>query len=115
MTAPAPIKLVVGDDWEFPFAYKDANGLAINLSGFFVGGDILWPGGKIAMTPPGGTADLLDQSIEETRGKFKLTLDRSETIKVPVRKLGTHLRAFLVTAQGDIRSFPAWPLDVEER
>ncbi len=115
MTAPAPIKLVVGDDWEFPFTYKDAHGLTIHLGGFAVGGDILWPGGKVAMTPPGGTADLLDQSIEAMRGKFILTLDRSETIKVPAKKLGTHLRAFLVTAQGDIRSFPAWPLDVEER
>ncbi len=115
MTDITPIRLVVGDDWEFPFSYKDANGLAIDLTGFAVGGDILWPGGKIAMTPPFGTADLLDQSIEATRGKFKLTLDRAETIKVPAKKLGAHLRAYLVTPDGDIRSFPAWPLDVEER
>jgi hypothetical protein len=40
MTAPAPIKLVVGDDWEFPFTFKDANGLTIDLGGFAVGGDI---------------------------------------------------------------------------
>lgn len=115
MTIPTPIKLVVGDDWEFPFTYKDAAGAAIDLTGYSVGGDILWPGGKLPMTPPGGTAVLLDQSVTANRGKFTLTLDRTETIKVPPKKIGTHIRAYLVTAQGDIRSFPAWPLDVDER
>lgn len=115
MTTPTPIKLVVGDDWTFPFTYKDAAGEPVDLTGFTPGGDVLWPGGKLPMTPPGGTAVLLDQSVEENKGKFILTLDKSETIKCPAKKLGTHLRAFLVDANQDVSSFPAWPLEVEER
>lgn len=115
MTTPSPIKLVVGDDWSFPFTYKDASGSPIDLTGFTVGGDVLWPGGKLSMTPPGGTAVLLDQSVPANKGKFVLTLGKSETLKCPPRKLGTHLRAYLVDANQDQRSFPAWPLEVDER
>ena len=93
MTDPLPIRLVIGDDWVLPFTYRDKDGVAINLSGYGVGGDVLWPDGRIAFAEPNGSAVLLDQSIEETRGKFVLTLHRAVTIKVPTNKPGTHLRA----------------------
>jgi len=110
MTDPTPIRLVVGDDWAFPFTYKDATGQPINLTGFTPGGDVIFPGGRLAMS-----ARLLDQSVLENRGKFILDVDKSETNRLPSKKLGTHLRAYLVDASGDQRSFPAWPLDVEPR
>jgi hypothetical protein len=110
-----PIRLVVGDDWVLPFTYRDSAGVAIDLTGFGVGGDVLWPDGKIGLDLPNGSAVLLDQSLEATRGKFVLTLDRAASTKIPANKPGTHLRAFLITPDGDIRSFPAWPLCVEAR
>jgi len=115
MTAPSPIKLVVGDDWIFPFTYKDAAGAPIDLTGFQVGGDVMFPGGKLSMAPPGGSSVLLDQSVTGNRGKFILTLDKSESVKCPPKKIGTHLRAYLIDPAGEKRSFPAWPLDVDER
>ncbi len=110
-----PIMLVVGDDWVLPFTYRDSAGVAIDLTGFGVGGDVLWPDGRITFAEPNGGAELLDQDVEETRGKFVLTLDRAATITIPVGKPGAHLRAFLITPQGDIKSFPAWPLCIEAR
>jgi hypothetical protein len=110
-----PIRLVVGDDWVLPFTYRDKDGVAIDLSGYGVGGDVLWPDGRITIDAPDGAADLLDQTFEVNRGKFVLTLSRAATIKVPVGKPGTHLRAFLITPGGEMRSFPAWPLCVEAR
>lgn len=115
MTAPTPIKLVVGDDWEFPFTYKDADGNPIDLTGFVPGGDVLWPGGQISSSAPDGEAILLDQTIEENKGKFLLKFDKSASVTVPPRKIGTHLRAYLIDANEDRRSFPAWPLQVDER
>jgi hypothetical protein len=115
MTDITPIRLVVGDDWIFPFAYRDAAGIPIDLTGFGVGADIIHPGARIAAVAPDGDARLLDQNVDETRGKFIISFDRSTTIRCPAKKIGTHLRAFLVTPEGDIRSFPAWPLDVEAR
>lgn len=110
-----PIRLVVGDDWVLPFTYRDKDGVAIDLAGYGVGGDVLWPDGRIAFVPPDGVAELLDQAADESRGKFVLSLNRAATIKVPVNKPGTHLRAFLITPDGEMRSFPAWPLCVEAR
>jgi hypothetical protein len=112
---PDPIRLVVGDDWVLPFTYRDSAGAAIDLTGFGVGGDVLWPDGRLSMTPPNGDAALLDQSVEANRGRFTLTLSRDATIKVPVDKPGTHLRAFLITPEGEVKSFPVWPLCVEAR
>lgn len=110
-----PIRLVVGDDWVLPFTYRDSAGAAIDLSGYGVGGDVLWPDGRIAFAEPNGGAELLDQSAEATRGRFVLTLNRAATIEIPASKTGTHLRAFLITPQGEMKSFPAWPLCVEPR
>jgi hypothetical protein len=110
-----PIRLVVGDDWVLPFTYRDSAGAAIDLSGYGVGGDVLWPDGRIAFADPNGGAELLDQSAEETRGRFILTLDRAATIRIPANKPGAHLRAYLITPQGEMKSFPAWPLCVEPR
>jgi hypothetical protein len=110
-----PIRLVVGDDWVLPFTYRDGVGVAIDLTGFGVGGDVLWPDGRIAIDAPDGAVELLDQTVEANRGKFVLSLGRAATVKVPVGKPGTHLRAFLITPDGDMRSFPAWPLCVEAR
>ena len=36
-------------------------------------------------------------------------------VDIPASKTGTHLRAFLITPQGEMKSFPAWPLCVEPR
>jgi len=115
MTDPVPIRLVIGDDWVLPFTYRNKDGVGIDLSGYGVGGDVLWPDGRIGFAEPNGGAEILDQSLEATRGKFVLTLDRAATIKAPANKPGTHLRAFLITPDGEMRSFPAWPLCVESR
>jgi hypothetical protein len=110
-----PIRLVVGDDWVLPFTYRDQDGVTIDLSGYGVGGDVLWPDGKISFAEPNGAAELLDQSLEATRGKFVLSLDRTASTKIPANNPGTRLRAYLITPQGDMRSFPAWPLCIEAR
>lgn len=110
-----PIRLVVGDDWVLPFTYRDSAGAAFDLTGFGVGGDVLWPHGRIAIDAPDGVCELLEQSAEETRGRFVLTLNRAATLNIPTNKPGTHLRAFLITPEGEMRSFPAWPLCVEAR
>lgn len=115
MTTPTPIKLVVGDDWTFPFTYKDTAGTPIDLTGFTVGGDVMFPGGKLSMAAPDGSAVLLDQTVSANKGKFVLTLYDAATLKCPAKKIGTHLRAYLIDPSGDKRSFPAWPLDVDER
>ena len=110
-----PIRLVVGDDWVLPFTYRDSTGAVIDLSGYGVGGDMLWPDGRIAFVEPNGGAELLDQSAEETRGRFVLTLVRAATIRIPANNPGAHLRIYLITPQGEMKSFPAWPLCVEAR
>lgn len=115
MTTPSPLKVIVGDDWVFPFTYKNETGSPIDLTGYEVGGDIVFPIGKISIKSPGGSAIILDQSNTDNKGKFILTLFRSETVKCPIRKTGTHLRAYLIDSLGIKRSFPAWPLDVDER
>lgn len=115
MATPTPIKLVVGDDWELPFTYKDAAGVPIDLTGFTVGADVIWTGGMISASGSAGEVILSDQSVTANRGKFVVKFDHSASATVPPRKCGTHLRVYLVNSASDRRSFPAWPLEVEAK
>ncbi len=115
MTGVTPINVVSGDDWVFPFTYTDAAGNPIDLTGYTVGGDVIWSIGRASMASPDGSAVLLDQSIVGNKGKFVLTLHRAATERVPIAKQDTHVRAYLIDPGGNMTSFPAWPLAVEAR
>ncbi len=115
MSIPSPIKLVVGDDWVFSFALKDSDGFPIDLTGFSVGGDIVYPGGRLGMEYPSGSATLADQTTLVGKGRFTLKLFRVQTVNCPVMNIKNHLRVYLTYPNGDKQSFNAWPIEVEDR
>ena len=105
-----PIPLVIGDDWTFPFTYCDPDGIAIDLTGYEVGGDVAFDMTALAVVP-----ELLDQTSDETRGKFVLRLSREQTARIPAHVIGTRLRVYFIDPAGEKNSFAPWPLHVDVR